>query len=338
MLQAVLKTLLIPALVFVVMNIADIAFGPNHDALISSDVDIIAFMRNLIIYFAFALALHINMTMGRMDLSLGAQMFLGVIFGGNLALQFNLGGIGVIVLSMIIGALAGAVSGLLFVKMRILPMVLGLGMTLVYECFSYLAYNAAGITLFGKPGTDILGEIWFIALVVIVLVLVSTYILQMSMFGYKRRACQGGQRLAHDAGINIFSNCVGCYAICGALVALAGVFTTSYQGALIPTIGMSSNGRVFSNMFPMILGGWIGSFSGNATIGTLSASISVYLLKAGLAKLGFDELSSAIVVYGAWLLFMIVQAQLPKLAYRKAFKARKALALKTRAELGKVKA
>lgn len=332
MLKATLKTILIPVVVFVVLNIVDL-LGPTHNALIANVVDLTNFARNLIIYFAFALGLHVNMTMGRMDLSLGAQMYLGVIFGGNIALSLNLGGIGVIVLSMLIGALAGVVSGVLFVKMRILPMVLGLGMTLVYECISYLAYNAAGITLFGKPGTSILSEVWFIILVVVALVLVSTYVLQMSMFGYKRRAIQGSQRLAHDAGINIYSNCVVCYALCGALVALAGVFTTSYNGSLIPSIGMASNGRVFSNMFPMILGTWIGSFSGNATIGTLSASISVYFLKAGLSKLGLDDLTSTIIIYGAWLLFMIIQAAAPRYAHKKAYKARKELAQKTRREL-----
>lgn len=81
--------------------------------------------------------------------------------------------------------------------------------------------------------------------------LVMTYLFQYSGFGYNRRAIQGNQKLAHDAGINIYKNAFLCYVAAGALVAIAGVFDTAYKSSLVPVLGMNSNSTVFANMFPM---------------------------------------------------------------------------------------
>ena len=56
--------------------------------------------------------------------------------------------------------------------------------------------------------------------------------LQLSVFGYKRRAIRGNQKLAVDSGINIYINCLICYAMAGALVAVSGVFDNMNQEKL----------------------------------------------------------------------------------------------------------
>lgn len=328
---ALLQTLAVPLVVFVVMSAID--YAVTGSGLISSSVDLKGFMRSLITWFAFAMALNVNLSCGRMDLSLGAQMYMGCILGGNFAMSLGFGGIGIILVSMVVGAACGLIVGLLFVNLKILPMVLGLGCTLVYECISYACYNSQGLMLYGKQGTDILSNVSFIIAVVVILVIAMTIILQISAFGYRRRAIQGSQRLASDAGINVFSNCLVCYALAGALVALAGVFTTAYSGSLTPVLGMSSNGKVFSNMFPMMLGSWVAGFLGNQSIGVLAGSCSVYFLKAGLSKLGLDDLTSTIFVYGAWLLFLIYLNNKDVVSYNKKRKQRKAESQQMRAAL-----
>ena len=95
--------------------------------------------------------------------------------------------------------LAGGFVGFLFINMRILPMVLGLGISLVYECISFSMYNQQGLNLFGKPGVSILSNWGFIIVVTLLVMLVMTYLFQYSGFGYNRRAIQGNQKLAHDA-------------------------------------------------------------------------------------------------------------------------------------------
>lgn len=324
------KAIAVPLVVWAVMEVIDrTAVGMG---VINNMADFKTLFRNLISSLAFALAISTNLNCGRMDLSMGAQMYAGVIFGGNIALMLGLNGIGVLILSMIIGGLCGLLIGTIFVNLRILPMVLGLGMTLVFECICFAINKQQGVILFGQKGMEVLSNITFIVIVTALIILVSHYLFQFSRFGFRYRAIQGSQKLASDAGINIFTNCILSYVIAGVLVACAGVFTTAYNGSLAPVLGMSSNGQVFSNMFPMVLGAWIGGMCNNREIGVLMGAVSVNLLTMGLAKLGTSGSLQNVIIYSLFLIFIIYNTNKHKFAYAKARKARSELARKVMAE------
>lgn len=325
--RIVIKIVAIPVLVWLLMElIIRVTMGTS---VISNSADIKTFFRNLVSSSAFALALSTNLNSGRMDLSLGAQMYVGTIFGGNIALLFGWGGIGMLICAMIIGGLCGLLIGIIFVNMRILPMVLGLGMTLVFECICFVINNQQGVTIYGKPGMDILSNVSFIVTVAFLLILVSAYLFKLSRFGYRYRAIQGNQKLAADAGINIYSNCIYCYLIGGVLAACAGVFITAYSGSLIPVLGMSSNGYVFSNMFPMVLGLWIGSFCNNSQLGILMGAITVNIFTIGLSKMGLGMSMQNVIIYTLFLLFVIYNTNRGAFSHKKMKAARIALAEET---------
>ena len=333
MLANTLFTIAVPAAVWLVMEVLDIGITGTHT--MNSTVDWITLMRNLVSSFCFALGLNCNLPVGRMDTSTGSQMYLGCILGGNLALSLNLGGVGVLIFSMIVGMLAGGFVGFLFINLRILPMVLGLGISLVFECISFSANSQQGLNLFGKPGVEILSNWGFIAAVTVIILLVMTYLYQYSSFGYNRRAIQGNQKLANDSGINIYSNAVFCYIAAGALVAVAGVFDTAYKSSLVPVLGMNSNSTVFANMFPMAVGVWLARKS-NPVIGILAGALSVQFLVVGLAKfttVGLSDYMQTCIKYSVWLVFMIYRMNEHKFQYHKDKKARIALAKETRAKL-----
>lgn len=327
-----LKTVVIPLIVYAIFEYIDYSRTGLH--LINTSADVATLLRNLVTTYCFAMALNANLSCGRMDLSLGSQMYLGVILGGLISFNFGGGGIGMLFLSGIIGAVAGLIVGLLFVSLRILPMILGLAMTLVYECISYSVNSQQGVVLFGKPGVEILSNIPFILLVLGLLFLFTIYIFQYSEFGYKRRAIQGSQKLANEAGINIYTNCIGCYAIAGCIAAISGVFNAAYQGSLAPVLGMSSNTQVFASMFPMTLGAWIGSFCGNQSLGVFVGSLAVRLMIQGLARLGLGSTTQNLIVYSLFLIFVVINTNKRYPSYLKAKKKRIALAQKTRLEKG----
>lgn len=329
-LLTVAKTLAIPFLSWLVMELLARSFAGM--SVINSSADVKTLFRNLISSLAFALAISSNLNCGRMDLSLGSQMYVGVIFGGNIALNLGLGGAGVLILSSVIGGLCGLVVGLVFVNLRILPMVLGLGMTLVFECICFSVNQQQGVILFGKPGMEILSNISFIVVMTFAIIAVTFYIYQLSRYGFHYRAIQGSQKLAADSGINIFSNCIVSYIIAGVLVALAGVFTTVYAGSLAPVLGMSSNSYVFSNMFPMVLGAWIGSMCHNRELGVGLAAVSVNIVVLGLSKLGVSNSVQNVVIYGLFLVLIVYNANKHKIAYYKARRLRAAQAAKRMAE------
>ncbi|MDD3429494.1 MAG: ABC transporter permease [Oscillospiraceae bacterium] len=332
LLMHALFTVAVPFIVWLAMELLNYMICGVHT--MNSTVDWTTLMRNLVSSFCFALGLNCNLPVGRMDTSTGSQMYLACIIGGNIALSMNLGGVGVLVFSMLMGMIAGGFAGFLFVKLRILPMVLGLGLSLIYECISFSVYDQQGLNLFGKPGVKILSNQAFIVLVTLLIMAVMTYLFQYSTFGYNRRAIQGNQKLANDAGINIYKNAVMCYIAAGALVAIAGVFDTAYKSSLVPVLGMSSNSTVFANMFPMAVGVWLAKKS-SPVIGILAGSLSVQFLVLGLAKftnVGMSDYMQTCIKYSIWLIFMIYRMNEDKISFIKNKRARIALAKQTRAK------
>lgn len=324
-------TFLVPVVVWCVMELLNISLASTHT--MSSAVDWTTLLRNLISSFCFALGLNCNMALGRMDTSTGSQMYLACIVGGNIALTLGLGGIGVLTFSILFGMLAGALAGFLFINLRILPMVLGLGLSLVYESISFSMYDQQGLNLFGKPGVSILSNRIFILVVIALIMTVMTYLFQYSKFGYNRRAIQGNQKLANDSGINIYLNAFLCYIAAGALVSVAGVFDTAYKSSLVPVLGMSSNSTVFANMFPMAVGLWLGKKT-NPVIGILSGSLSVQFLVLGLSKfttIGMSDYWQTCIKYTIWLLFMVYRMNEDKIQLMRDKRTRVALAKKVRA-------
>ncbi|SBW02172.1 putative amino acid or sugar ABC transport system, permease protein [uncultured Eubacteriales bacterium] len=332
LLMHALFTIAVPLAVWLVMELLNLAVCGVHT--MNSMVDWTTLMRNLLSSFCFALGLNCNLPVGRMDTSTGSQMYLACIIGGNIALSLNLGGVGVLVFSMLLGMVAGGFTGFLFINLRILPMVLGLGLSLVYECISFSVYNQQGLNLFGKPGVAILSNRIFIVVVILVIMAVMTYLFQYSSFGYNRRAIQGSQKLANDAGINIYINALLCYVAAGALVAIAGVFDTAYKSSLVPVLGMNSNSTVFANMFPMAVGVWLSKKS-SPVIGILAGSLSVQFLVLGLAKftnVGMSDYLQTCIKYSVWLVFMIYRMNEDKLQFLRDKRTRVALAKETRAK------
>jgi len=330
LLRNAVYTVAVPVTVWLIMDILNSTICGTHT--LNSVVDGTSLMRNLVSSFCFALGLNCNLPVGRMDTSTGSQMFLACILGGNIALSLHLGGIGVLLFSMLLGMAAGGFTGFLFIKLRILPMVLGLGISLVYECISFSLYNQQGLNLFGQQGVEILSNRVFIIAVTLIIMAVMTYLFQYSTFGYNRRAIQGNQKLANDSGINIYKNAVLCYIAAGALVAIAGVFDTAYKSSLVPVLGMNSNSTVFANMFPMAVGVWLAKKS-NPVIGILAGSLSVQILVLGLAKftnVGLSNYLQTCIKYSIWLLFMIYRMNEDKFQFMKDRRVRIALAKEER--------
>lgn len=181
-----------------------------------------------------------------------------------------------------------------------------------------------GVTLYGQPEVEILSNITFIIGAVVVIVAVTYYLFQLSRYGFRYRAIQGSQKLASDAGIDIYTNCVASYVIAGILVACAGVFITVYSGTLAPVLGMSSNSYVFSNMFPMVLGAWIGTLCNNREFGILMGAVDVNLIILGLSKLGTSSSVQNVIIYTLFLIFIVYNTNKGKFAYFRARRARAA--------------
>lgn len=286
----------------------------------ASTLDINNYIRNVGISTCVALALSFNLGSGRFDLSLGAQRMVATVVGGNIALSLGLGSAGVILFSLLFGILFGGVVGLVFVAFRVPPMVLGIGMALVYECIAFASSDANGLQLFGK-GCESLSNITFTIVIVMLVTVFVGVLMQYTAFGYQMRAIQGSQKIAYNSGINVFKHAFLCYALAGGVVSFSGVFDAAFKGAMTTELGFSSNSAIMANCFPMFLGKFLARWS-NESIGILIATMTLKMLNTGLGVLAMEDNTIQLLNMALFLLFLIFRANENILTKRKACKTR----------------
>ncbi len=325
-----LYTLAFPFVAWIIMEVLCLIFQDRH--VFNSILDIQNYARNVGISVCTALALSYNLGNGRFDMSLGAQRMMSAIIGGNLAISLGFGTAGVIVFAVVIGIIGGAFVGILFVTTRIPPMVLGIGMALVYECMAFAGSNSQGLQLYGVPQVAGLSSMYLAIGVVVAAVLFVMVLDRYTKFGFYNRAISGSQKIAHNCGINIFTHAVGCYTIGGGLVAFSGLFDAGFKGVMGAELGFSSNSSVMTNCFPMFLGKFIARWSSEA-VGILFATMSIRLFQLGLSVLKFSSTAQQVFTSALFLIFLIVRANEFIFKQRRAKSQRIAQAIEKRAGL-----
>ncbi len=325
MLKSVRKLLCLlafPLITWLAMDLMCMVAAERH--LFKSALDIRNYVRSVGISTCVALALSFNLASGRFDLSLGAQRLLATIVGANLAIRLGFGPVGMVLTVFVTGLIAGGIVGIVFVTSRVPPMVLGVGMTMIYESITFISCKGEGLSLFGK-GYDVLADLGFITAVIILACLFIVFLLQYTRFGYTLRAIRGSQSIAHNSGINIFSHVALCYTLAGGMASFGGLFNAAFEGSMNASMGMSSNSAVMSNCFPMFLGNYLAKWS-NQPVGILFATLTLKLISTGMTALNLSASASQAINMGLFLLFLVIRANEYVVPRRKADLARCQLA------------
>lgn len=316
-LKNIAVSLWIPALMFAIFQVACAAKGVSY-----LHVDNLrSFMINVVTLAFIAWGLTFNIPAHRWDFSVGSIMVLSTIIGGQLALALGLNAYGLLLCCLLVGAVLGAISGLIYVVLGLSAFVTSLGVALIYEAFSYILFDGKGVILIGK--TDmlyiirsphiyiLLGVAWAL------MVLVINY----TRFGYSTRALAHGQGVAVQRGLREKSDAIICYAICGAMVAVAAMLALSRTGSGRAALGLTSIPPMFQGFLPVFIGRVIQRYSEPVTailIGAFSASFMV----AGFAAVGFSPAVQHIFVALALLIFLTAGLKQGTLAERKFRKKR----------------
>ncbi len=190
-----------------------------------------------------AVGFYFVMVMGMFDFSIGANIMLSAIVGCVFASRFGMGYIGLILGSLITGAIVGLLNGVFYVKLRIPSMIVTTGLALIYE--SVANYIAGGVeqTLpsdlraFGQmPGNIILAVLSFV---------VAYLILNYTKIGTYTYAIGSNEFVAKNMGINVDLYKVIAFVLSGLFLGLMGVLTISYGSSMVATTGMASMSRNF---------------------------------------------------------------------------------------------
>lgn len=244
-----------------------------------------------------ALALNTNLNSGRMDFSLGATGILACLFASLIV-----PGIDTIenifyflLLSILFGMILGFIHSLVLISTKLPPIVVSLGMCLVYEGIAKVVANATGSTgtVNLTPGpytTSFFQEPIIMIPLLIIICLVMEAALCYTRYGYNKLALVYNQKICVDTGINEITHCIVSFIIAGALIAIYQVMSSCGTSSISINVNLASSGTVFKNFLPIFIGGILARYS-NQIVGLLLAVIGTTLLYT----YGFDNALTATV-------------------------------------------
>lgn len=305
-LKSVAIVIALPLAMFLIMELLTYSLKGTH--VISSALDIKNLIRGAGISAAIAFALSMNLTSGRMDLSLGAQRVVSTILGGFLAQRLGLTGIWMLLFVVVFGIIFGAIVGILFVTLRIPPMVLGIGMACIYECIGFALSDGVGLRLVGNQGSAILANANFTIGVLTIIAVLMFILMSCTKFSYNFRAVRGSQKIARNSGIKVFVNVAICYTVAGALVAVSGLLDAAFTGSMSASMGLTSNGSVMANMFPMMIGCTFLSKYVNQSVGIISAAVTIRIFSMGLTAFSVSDAMSGCINMALFIGFLVYQS------------------------------
>lgn len=244
-----------------------------------------------------ALALNTNLNSGRMDFSLGATGILACLFASLIVpgidtvehiFQF-------LILSIVFGMVLGFVHSLILIATKLPPIVISLGMCLVYEGIAKVIAVGTGASgnvdlAMGPHTTSFFQEPIILIPLALIICLVMAAALCYTRFGYNKLSLVYNQKISVDTGINEVFHCIVSFIIAGALIAIYQVMSSCGTASITININLASSGTVFKNFLPIFIGGILAKYS-NQIVGLLLGVIGTVLLYS----YGFDNAFTATV-------------------------------------------
>jgi ribose/xylose/arabinose/galactoside ABC-type transport system permease subunit len=203
----------------------------------------------------------------------------------------------IIVLSLLLGTLAGALSGYVITRFNVAPFIATLGMFYVARGIAglrnngYTFPNLIGRPEYGNTGFEILGagtflginySIWLMGIFAIV-----SYIVTKRMpFGRHVYAIGGNERAAELSGVRVSRSKVIVYSISGFCSALVGLIVASQLVASHPLIG---DGFELDAIAAVVLGGTSLAGGRGGVGGTIIGAFTIGVMNDGMVMLGVSS-------------------------------------------------
>ncbi|MBQ7444419.1 MAG: hypothetical protein IJS71_00570 [Clostridia bacterium] len=280
--------LAIPVLCFGIMELVCIA---NGITLFNGGYSTLQlFLRGTTFVFLLSLGVSINMHTGRFDFSTGAVMLISGVIGAKVAYGLNLGPAGMMAVAAVAGLVIGGLVGLLYILLKLPPMIIGLGMALILEGVVAIITDGCQPVKFGTDTSYYSFTVNPVALLILMALGlgVMLVIFHFTKFGYDYRALQTGQKIAVNTGVNEKMNALGCYIIAGFLFGIAGALSICSTNGTTPTINFSTIGTMFSCFLPLFFSGFIGKFI-NKQVAILLSCISYEFIQIGFGQITFKN-------------------------------------------------
>ena len=241
------------------------------------------------------------------DLSVGSivgmvAMFAGMLINEGLILP-QLGIIiyphtwMIIVIALVLGTLAGAISGYIITRFNVAPFIATLGMLYVARGIAgllnngYTFPNLVGRPEYGNTGFEILGAGEFLGInysiwLMIILTLVAHIVTKRTPFGRHVYSIGGNERAAELSGVRVSRTKIIVYSISGFCSALVGLIIASQLVAAHPLTGDTFE---LNAIAAVVLGGTSLAGGRGSMGGTLIGAFVIGVLNDGLVMMGVSS-------------------------------------------------
>jgi erythritol transport system permease protein len=318
-----LALLLLRGRTLIVLVILVIVFGAVSSEYLSQS-NLILMTKHVSINAILAIGVTFVILTGGIDLSVGSIAGLSSMIAGGLLFD-GLGIAGgklwfsaamVILIGIAVGALVGAVNGVIITRFRVAPFIATLGMLYVARGFAQLRSDGgtfpdlAGTPERGNQGFGSIGAgsllgvpiaVWIMVLVAAVAVVVTT----RTPFGRQVFAVGGNERAAELSGIRTNRIKLAVYVISGACAGLAGLLLTSELGAAYPDTATTYE---LNAIAAAVLGGTALAGGRGSILGTIMGAFVIGFLSDGLVLVGVSPFWQS-VVKGAVIVFAVITEQ-----------------------------
>jgi len=260
---------------------------------------------------------------GGIDLSVGSIVgMIAMIAGGLINEGINLPRFGIIIyphtwmiilLSLILGTLMGAISGFVITRFKVAPFIATLGMLYVARGIAglrnngYTFPNLVGRIEYGNTGFELLGagnlfgvnySIWLMFLFTVIAHIITTRM----PFGRHVYSIGGNENAAELSGVRISTTKIIVYSISGFCSALVGLIIASQLVAAHPATGDSFE---LNAIAAVVLGGTSLDGGRGSIGGTLIGAFVIGVLGDGLVMMGVSSFWQK-VIKGSVIVFAVI--------------------------------
>jgi ribose transport system permease protein len=230
---------------------------------------------------------------GGIDLSVGSLMSLINVIAARWMLNMSFReALGYAFLLVLLGALAGALTGLLIVVTKVADIIVTLAMLFVWQGAALAVLTIPGGGIPGRLGTLVTVDTVFwdylpAALVILIVIVLVIWIpIRTTRAGLALYAIGSNRNAAYLAGVNVAATRVAAYALSGTFAALGGLALTAAS-----SLGDPNSGRIYTlnSVAAVVLGGvsLLGGVGGLA--GPIAAAFILTLIKTILIIKSVDQ-------------------------------------------------
>lgn len=291
-------TIAIPVMTLLITTVICLAKGV---VMFENGLNWLTFVRAVANVSLVTYALSINLNSGRFDFSVGSIALLSSVFSSMIAVNNNLGPIVMLLLSLVFGTLLGLFSGLVYITVKLPPMIVSLGVALFYEGLAYSVTGGHGVSFVNNKELLGFASIPNYLIIIVIALILMILVFDYTTFGYEYKALLSGQKVSANIGINEKKNAVICYAIAGLLMGAQGFISATTTGSIQMALNFGSIGPMFMAFLPMFIGGYIGRFS-NDKLGYLLGAVTTSFISLLYVRLmvnsSVQQVVSALLLVG----------------------------------------